>query len=53
MSAVKCFYETTIPALSLAYGYTEEYLTRIWNEMVDDGEPDWDLFVGITMERDW
>lgn len=53
MSNIKCFYKTTIPALALASGYTEEYLSSIWDEMVADGDPDWDLFVGITMERDW
>lgn len=41
-----------ILALALAYGYTEEYLSSIWAEMVADGDMDWDFFVGVTMERD-
>lgn len=53
MSATKSFYDTTILVLAATYGYTEAYLSSVWAEMVADGDPDWDLFVGITMERDW
>ena len=46
-------FEVSIDTLSKASGYSWNFLVDRYNEMVDDGDYDWDSFVGITAERDW
>ena len=53
MSAIKNFFENEIEKLAMMTGYTWGFLMDIWNEMVEDGEDDWDFFVGVTLELDW
>lgn len=46
-------FEVTIDNLAKASGYSWDFLVDMYNEMVEDGEYDWDYFVGVTMEHDW
>ena len=39
--------------LSDKTGYSFEFLVARYEEMREDGEPDWEYFVGVTLERDW
>lgn len=42
-----------IDMLSHESGYGWDFLVDRYNEMWEDGEDDWDYFVGVTLERDW
>ena len=53
MSNMKRMFEASIERLSEISGYSFGFLVDRYNEMIEDGEYDWEHFVGITMERDW
>ena len=44
-------FEGVMSILSERSGYDYYFLVDRYNEMMDD--PDWDYFVGVTLERDW
>lgn len=46
-------FESSIDKLSEVSGYSWNFLVDRYNEMVEDGEYDWEYFVGVSMERDW
>lgn len=46
-------FEGTMTKLSNDSGYDYDFLVDMYNIMIDDGEDDWDYFVGVTMEHDW
>lgn len=52
MSRIKCFYEQAIASLSKITGYTERYLEDAWYEWCEDGNPDFEKFVSVVLERD-
>lgn len=53
MSAMKNYFYDEIERLAKLTGYGFDFLMDIWNEMLEDGEDDWDTFVAITLELDW
>jgi hypothetical protein len=46
-------FEVTIDKLSEVSGYAWDFLVDLYNEMIEDGEDDWEYFVNCSAERDW
>ena len=46
-------FEGMMAELSEKSGYDYDFLTDMYSNMVEDGNDDWNYFVGVTMEHDW
>lgn len=46
-------YKDAIAVIASATGYDVEFLWEKWNEMCEDGDPDFGAFCGISFELDW
>ena len=53
MSKIADYIIGRIDELAKSTGYTFDYLWDIWTEMCEDGDTDFELFEGITLEHDW
>lgn len=52
MSRMKCFYDQAIATLAKITGYTERYIEDAWYEWCEDGNPNFESFIGVVLERD-
>lgn len=53
MSAMKRYFENQVDILARKTGYARDFLMDMWNEECEEGDADWDYFVGVTLEQDW
>ena len=53
MSNIKRFYEAAIADLAKRTGYSEAFLSGIWDEMCAEGNADFRYFEEVTFEHDW
>lgn len=53
MSAIKRNIEDEIERISKASGYSWDFLMDVYNDMMDDGEPDLGFIEAVAMEHDF
>lgn len=53
MSMIKICIEKTIAALAEITGYDFDYLMDLWIEECEEGDGDFEYFLGVTLEQDW